>query len=303
MKRTSWLIALLAAAGGFAAAWLLKAPPVTTPASKPKAATGAPAYQATRPLVLTPRSNPSARPGGEANSDPSGEADRRDHLDSTFRRLNDRIGRAKVLRVAEALGLSEAQRGTLEGALGARRQRISAAAATGDPAGEIAAAEEDFARQLEGMLDAEQREALQGYRERMIWNDAATSAHRDIVEVTREIDLSPEQHSAVFEALRKEAFALARSTPRSVLGDRLEGLLQGGFVVAEPGLEAIYNDPETRKDPAVLQQRLAEARRRLAEARTELLKPILTPQQLTHFIAVQEARIQLLQGATVPPPP
>lgn len=300
--KSPWLTTIVALAIGFAAAWLIKSPengpvPEAAPADRKLPREGS------RPLILSVRGDgvSAGQPGAAKAPD---ETVSRTRYDQAFKGVSNRADRARILRVAEALGLNESQHVSLEGLLA--RRRAGFAEASVDPATapeKISVVEEEFEAGVLGLLDANQLEALGRFRERARANEIAAHAHRDMAELAALIDLSDEQHEKAFGAFRQYRGGTIGGGRGSILGESFEQLAGGRVAVADPAMEEAFRGLSASSDPGDFQRRYAEAQRAVNQVKAGLLEPILTPGQLAQYRAALDSHVAMIAAPAEPAEP
>ncbi len=298
--KQSWPIALAALALGFALAWFAKPAPEPSPAAEAPAGRKIP-REGLRPLVLAVRGDKPAAPGESAATE-SSEVRRR--FDNAFKGISNRVDRTRILRIAEALGLNQTQHAAIESLLAKRRSDFAEASVDLETApGKIAALEEEFEAAVLDLLDKNQIEALSRHRERALWNEAAALAHRDMAELSAQIDLSEEQHDKAFAAFLKSRAAHASAGRSSILGESFEQLAGAKVAVMDPALQEAFQGFGASSDPGDFQRRYAEAQRKINEAKLELLEPILTSAQLSQYHAALDSHVAMIGAPPEVPEP
>jgi hypothetical protein len=300
------LIATFAAVAGFALGWLLK------PAGKAGAApvagdevsgqlAGGKSHDRKENLVLKPRGkvNPEA-----VAEDPERAASRVKSRRS-IEGARDRAFNARLARFTEALGLSQEQKDALEALAAGRMEAFESLAGSGRPMAEMVAgaadAERLFMRETEKVLDPEQFDALKAKMEREVEGSIQASALNDLADLSRQIDLSPEQ--------REKAMASLLASSKTAHDQRPEGwqILSESFsVFGGPysdlldDMGGMLGDPDAMKDPQSIFKYQTEARRKDMEQKVSQLSGILTPAQLTQYRAILNSRLTVMEQA--PPP-
>lgn len=296
--KNPWLTAIVFLAIGFAVGWGIKSPEEIQ-APEPGAVNRKLPREGSKPLILSVRDGSTTAPKGDDKE--KAETVSRTRYDQAFKNVSNRADRARIQRLAEALGLNESQHISLDGLLAKRRADF--AQATADPATaaeKISLVEEEFETEVLALLEPRQVEALGQFRERARSNEIAALAHRDMAELTALVDLSGEQHEKAFEAFREYRGGMISEGRSSVLGESFEQLAGGRVAVADPALEEVFRDAPAAREPGDFQRRYAEALKAVAETKEKLLEPILTPAQLTQYRAVLDSYVAMV-GA--PPDP
>lgn len=299
--KNPWLTTIVALAIGFSAAWLIKSPeevraPEAGPVDRKIPREGS------KPLILSVREGAAPVPKGEGNG-PT-ETVSRTRYDQAFKNVSNRADRARIQRLAEALGLNESQHVSLDGLLAKRRADFAQAAADSATAAEkISLVEEEFETEVLGLLEPRQLEALGQFRERARANEIAALAHRDMAELAALVDLSGEQHEKAFDAFRGYRGDMIGGGRSSVLGESFEQLAGGRVAVADPALEEVFRDVQASSEPGDFQRRYAEALKTVAESKENLLAPILTPSQLAQYRAALDSHVAMVGAPPAPADP
>ena len=291
---------------GFAAGWVLKPSPEPQPseitgtadAGKPKRLDSKVRERETGPLILK------ARASGPAEADPE-----RVSADLKFQRefgsATDRAENARLGRLEEALGLSPGQKEMMEVMLANRRdgfrQMSGAGKSQADMVQAAAASEQRFNEEVRNILDPEQVEALDAYRERERDNDIEARAQRDLADLIGQVDLSPAQRDEALEIFRAGSSAAASRRPAGwdLISESL-GMMGGSHVTILEDMGDFLGDPEVMKDPQIVHQRLLESQRGAMTQKISGLTPILTPGQLAQYRATLSARSSFMEQS--PPP-
>ncbi len=303
------LIPIFAAVAGFSAGWLLKPAPDSPDSpvaeTQDKGRTGGKSHDRRgTPLVLKPRGGASGNPEDSASS-PETVAAIINHRKS-FQGALELAENARLSRFAEALGLSPDQKEAISALLAGRRDGFRELAgqrkAPADLVADAANAERIFRQEVEKVLDAEQVAALDAKIQREKENAVQASAYDDLADLSRQIDLSPEQREQALATLLETSQAAHDRRPEgwavmsesfSVLGDQQLGALDD--------IADILHDPEALKNPQALHQFQMEARRKDMERKIAQLSGILTPAQLAQYRSTLNSRLTLIEQA--PPPP
>lgn len=300
------LIAIFTAIAGFALGWLLK--PSGQADLKPAAdagasrqAAGGKSHDRKENLVLKPRGK--VDPEAMA-ADPEAASARID-FQRSIRDARERAAKARLSRFTEALGLSQEQKDAMEALAAGRMEAFQSLAGSGRPAAEMVAgaadAERLFMREAEKILDPEQFDALKAKMEREVEGSIQASALNDLADLSRQIDLSPEQ--------REKAMASLLATSKTAHNQRPEGwqILSESFSIFGGAhsdllddMGGMLSDPEALKDPQSIFKYQTEARRKDVEQKIAQLNGILTPAQLTQYRAILNSRLTVMEQA--PPP-
>lgn len=216
---------------------------------------------------------------------------------------------AKLLRLAEVLGLSDTQVADLKKLIAETRSATVAghpapdagANAILDHYGASGAALE---KSLAALFTPEQTAMFEDLRKRERDNRIEATAQRELGTLTEVTDLSAEQRDQVLAALRKATTTELGSMPAS-LALMLDSSALPLAPVA-PSAQSIQTlrllaESQTPADPATLHAKLIERQRQQLDDRLNLVKDILTPAQLAQYratIAEQHAIHDMMS----PPP-
>lgn len=296
---------------GFAGGWLLKPAP-------PAAATQAPADgnsarqtgaspakssdRESRPLVLKRRGSDAVIEDQKA--DPERVA-AEIAFERGFQNATERAEKARLLRLAEALGLSPEQQATMEVLLANRRDGFRDLQGGGKNPAEIveqaARAERGFQEQVAKLLDPEQAEALSDLRQREQENEVEARAQRDLADLIGLVDLSPEQRDQALATLRNGSAEAIAKRPEgwSVMNETLD-VLGGRTASVFDEMGDFMADPESLTNPAEIHRRLVQSQREATERKLSELAGILTPGQLAQYRATLEARSGFMEQFTPP---
>lgn len=300
------LIATFTAIAGFALGWLSKpGGEAVTPSADSGQASGNVAGGKSRErkenLVLKPRGavNPES-----VEADPEKAASRMDSR-RAVEGARERTSKARLSRFTEALGLSQEQKDAMEALAAARSEAFQSLAGSGRPVSEMVAAAADserlFMREAERILDPEQFGALTAKIEREKEGSIQASALNDLADLSRQIDLSPEQ--------RDRAMASMLEASKTAYNQRPEGwqILSESFSVFDSShskvlddMSGLLSDPEAMRDPQTIFKYQTEARRKDMEEKLSQLNGILTPGQLNQYRAILSSRLTVTEQA--PPP-
>jgi len=315
MKSTALLLpatALLGFAGGW---WLKPAPPAASarPAMADRddarptpAAAGKSREREARSLILKRRGSAAQASIEDQQADPERVAAEID-FERSFQNAADRTEKARLVRLAEALGLSPEQQATMEVLLANRRDGFRDIQQTGKSPAEIldqaARAERGFEEQVAKLLDPEQAAALAGLRERQRDNEIEARAQRDLADLIDLVDLSPEQRDQALAALRGGSADAVAKRPAgwSVMNESLD-VLGGRSASVFDQMGDFMADPEALSNPTEIHRRLVESQRQATDRKLRELAAILTPGQLAQYRATLEARSGFMEQFTPPAP-
>ena len=295
----SVVLPLVATVVGFCLGWLVKpqSEPVIT--QRPLATSQtpkAPAKPALEPPVQPPP-GPALRPGAAGKPD------------AEFReKAGTARNSAKMLRFAEALGLSAAQQEDLTQLIdGSLKPASTGQAARPVGAGEVldqfAARAAALEQGLAKLLTPEQSAAFAELRQRERDNRVETTAQRELGNLTEVTDLTAEQRDKVLALLRTSSAAEAGAIPPSLALILDSSVLPLGSDA--PSAQSIENLSQLAAalapgDPAAPHAKLIENQRRELDERLNRLKDVLTPAQVAQYraaIAEQHA----IQDTMMPP--
>ncbi len=302
-----------AALVGFASGWLLKPSaekPAETTAGLESEASRRPGVRDTktrereeRPLVLKPRG--SAVKIEEMEADPE-TTEAHEKFRRAFGDATERADRARLDRLAEALGLSPEQKATLEVMMANRRDGFRSMSGQGKTAPEMVEQASGAARRFEEdvkkILDPEQVGALADLRQREKDNDAEAGAQRDLADLIGQVDLSPSQRDQALEVLRAGSIESAAKRPEgwSLMNESMN-VMGGAYTSILEDMGEFMDDPEAMKNPQEIQRRLIEAKHAEMERKLSALSSILTPGQLAQYRANLSARTSFMEQAGPPP--
>lgn len=284
--KTTTLLATGTALAGFALGWALK--PAAPAAGSTTSAPVPP--RAGKGELIAPGQHPAAKLAireapaeGEVEGDPDAVALQR-RLESNFHSLKNRRDRAKLLRLSEALGLTEEQEKAIAGLLEKRTGGFNPYGGDltkpGDALAEAAHAEGDFEQSLRALLDPDQLARLDAYKARESDNRIEAAAQAELARVTTNVDLSADQRQAALEVFRESSRTDVADDPAGwhLLED--SSSMASGNRQAMRRLRDLFSDPSVANDPKKLQEALNDAQKEAAQQKVELLEEILTPAQL-----------------------
>lgn len=271
--KTQLIFPIATAFLGFAAGWLLKPGASPAPAivsqPPPRPERQAPAAPEAEPPPVTGRSTPSDRQSRTFEAP-------KPTLDGIQSRDD-----AKFARLVEALSLNEDQQKILSDAVKQAEATLNPETRL-DPELVLEAALEAAStveKALAASLTPEQAAAFQALRERAKQNTIENNSQRQISDLSKITDLSPEQRDQMLGAVRDELAARYQSRPAGLdLMMESSVLPLGGTFVSESGVERmLFNkaQPEgTDRDVA-----FTELQKKNLDAEFERYKPFLTPAQ------------------------
>lgn len=299
--------ALLAFAGG----WLLKptpqaattqAPAEGTPSRPPGASPAKSRDRESRPLVLKRRGDDAVIEDQKADPE---RAAAEIAFERGFQNATERAEKARLMRIAEALGLSPEQQATMEVLLANRRDGFRDLQGGGKNPAEIveqaARAERGFQEQVAKLLDPEQAAALSDLRQREHDNEVEARAQRDLADLIGLVDLSPEQRDQALATLRNGSAEAIAKRPEgwSVMNETLD-ILGGQTASVFEDMGDFMADPESLTNPGEIHRRLVQSQRDATERKLRELAGILTPGQLAQYRATLEARAGFMEQFTPP---
>jgi len=216
---------------------------------------------------------------------------------------------AKMLRLAEVLGLTDAQQADLVKLIAASQQ-AAAAGQPAQPAGASAVLDQFVARAaaleqgLATLLTPEQSAAFDALRKREGDNRNETTAQRELANLTEVTDLSAAQRDKILAQLRQAGADDLAAVPASLALVLDSSVLPLG--AQAPSAQSIQTLRQLTagaapEDPLALHAKLIASQRRQLDARLTLLKDVLTPAQLAQYQATV-AEQYAIQDAMNPPP-
>ncbi|MCX6874233.1 MAG: hypothetical protein NTW21_10565 [Verrucomicrobia bacterium] len=290
--KPSLTIPVLTTLIGFGLGWMAK--PSANPAPGPTSAATC-LHQATdreSPAVVPPTSPPPppSPPRPDVRPNAGGPAA---EVQDDSARSTEPGNAAKMLRLAEALGLSDEQQADLKHIIAESLKAFNA----GNPAqppranamlDQFASSATAIEKSLGTLLTPEQCTAFAQLRKRQLDNRIETRAQRDLGSLTEVTDLSPEQRDQVLAQLRQSTAAElgAMPAPLALILDS-SVLPLGSLAPSEQSIQTLRQlaDSQTPDNPAALHAKLVDNQRRTLDARLRLLKDILTPAQLAQYQA------------------
>jgi rubrerythrin len=286
--KPSLVLPILATLIGFGLGWLVKPAPSPSGAATPSRAATASASPAGVAQNPNPAPAMPARPvraaaaKGSAATAPGGAEEFTDPKDA-----------AKMLRLVEALGLSEAQQADLKKIIAESRKSL-VAGETGLPAGSPdlltlqSSSGEALETALAALLTPEQSSAFAELRKRERDNRIEVRAQRELGQLLEMTDLSADQRAKVLGQLSESAATELASIPSSLALLLDSSMLPlGPQAVSEQTIRTLREiaDAQDLSDPAAVHAKLIESQRRKLDERLKLLKDILTPAQVAQYQA------------------
>ena len=302
------VIPIVAAMGGFGLGWLAKPAGDGTPATPPAVAT--------LPGKVTAKPDPAARPSRGESAPPARVSSVREPASegasagAAEPAGNVSAGKnaAKMLRLAEAVGLSDAQQADLKKLIAESQKAFIAShpapsAGVNETLDHFAASGAALEKGLAALLTPEQSRAFEDLRKRERDNRIETTAQRELGNLTEVTDLTAEQRDKVLALLRTSSAAEAGAIPPSLALILDSSVLPLGSDA--PSAQSIENLSQLAAalapgDPAAPHAKLIENQRRELDERLNRLKDVLTPAQVAQYraaIAEQHA----IQDTMMPP--
>lgn len=205
--------------------------------------------------------------------------------------------RAKLVRMAEALGLTTEQLDQFEGLLAEQLQHPVQSGPGDSPKARLekmAESAKAFDTKFRALLSPEQTAALETLGARQAENRSVARVQRELADFISKVDVSPEQREAVAEVLSNFA-----ATETSKLPPGAELLMESSYLPSAVGaindssiesMMAMGDDAASVLDPIAAGRKIGELQRERTLARATALEGILTPAQLTQYRAVAEAQ-------------
>lgn len=231
-------------------------------------------------------------------------------LERAFREAGSVRDRAKLLRMAEALGLSTEQIDRFDALLAEQRLQPSESTQGLSPKARLekmAQTAQAFDSKFRAILGPEQTAALDALRARQMENRVESKAQRELADFMGKVDLSQEQREAVADVLRVSAAKDSAKLPAGVDLLMESSYLPSGLgSISDRSVEAmlaIGDDAATAMDPKAVGLMMADQQREKVLSQAKLLEEILTPAQLAQYRAVAEAQSAFQEaGVAVPKP-
>lgn len=273
------LLPAIAAAIGFSIAWIAKPsspPPASTPAAESKAGP----KKSERGNSSRPRSSSiSERRPTEVNAGDFPLTD----LAAQGPKTREE---AKMLRLAEALGLASDQQAQI---LKLIEESNAAANDTIPILEDLTTRGRKIEETLATFLDAEQLAKFEELRVRERENRIENRSQSALMQVIREIDLSPGQREEALARLRQAEKTRIQTIPAaatlllntSVLPTGAKGMsIEGLMALAQAA------HPATQVDPANAQQQILQHQRQKLEDKLKCFDGIFTPAQMGQYHAI-----------------
>jgi len=297
------LIPIGTAVAGFALAWLVKPSPESGASPSllqsdrgKRAGSGPDTGDSGRDHGSRPVLNRPALPGLDPGAPDQALLAR---VDRAFKDAASQRERAKLIRLTEAVGLTDEQLDQFEALLAERRHQppipgFNSGVSPKETLDRATEAAKAFDAKFRALLTPDQALALSGYRERQEDNRAEARAQRELSDVIDRIDVTPQQRQSVLEVLKASAAAEQAKLPEGA-GLLLESspTMMGGGAFSQQSIDAMTllgNDPEVAKDPLALSRKMQERQHEQMMARAESLATILTPAQMIQYRAAIDSQ-------------
>ena len=274
--KSSYLLPAVAAIVGFAAAWIAKP-------TGPGPSVSAPTFQEEK-AQATNRTRVDRQPtasGKNPKEVSAGDFPLGDQAELGPKSREE----AKMMRLAEALGLSVGQQSEIIALI---EEAQSMAIDEGPVIEEFSARGKIVEDGLGKILSAGQLAKFQEVRDRERENRHEVQAQKLLTQTMEEIDLSPEQRANVLERLRQKSKADLQSIPAaaSLLFDK-SLLPTGGKELSAEGILALVQmgEPTDLNDPEEAYDRVVNRHREELEKILECFDGILNPAQMGQFQA------------------
>ncbi len=297
--KSQYLFSAATAVLGFAVAWLVK--PAAAPALPPGETTVE--QQANR---TGERPGRDSRPTQAAGRPPAEVKAGDFPLAEQYEKGPKTKQEAKMLRLAEALGLSIDQQGAIASLMDKIKNDKSE---TGSVIMDLTKRGNDVEAGLRELLTPEQFAKFQDVRDRQRDNGVEVRAQQLLTQVMQDADISPGQREEALARLRQKARVDLQTIPASaslLLDSSLlptgeqELSAEGVLTLAKMGEE-----PVELLDPEVAHQKVIEKQKAELEEMLRCFDGILSPGQMGQYqarIAEQRAMIQRVAMARPPPP-
>jgi hypothetical protein len=277
--KTQYLFPIVAAAIGFSIAWIAKPTPTPTTATTGHGASD-PAGPRARPDSKRPR--PDSIAGKRPVEVQPGEFPLADLAENGPKTRSE----AKMLRLAEALGLSIDQQGEIIRII----EDTKAEAKSGTPVIEdLTIRGRKVEEALSKILDPEQYAKFQEIRVRERDNRVEMAAQRSLAQVLNEIDLSPGQRDEALARLRQAEKENIQAVPSAAtLLLRTSVLPTDSKELTMDGLLAIskLENAAPPEDLGVARQQFIHSQKQAIEIKLRSFEGILSPAQMGQFQAI-----------------
>ncbi len=277
--KSQYLLPAIAAAIGFSIAWIAKPSAASAP-SPPAAESKAGSKKSERGESSRPRSSSiSERRPAEVRAGDFPLTD----LAAQGPKTREE---GKMLRLAEALGLSADQQAQI---LKLIEESVAAANDTVPILEDLTTRGRKVEETLATFLDAEQLAKFEELRVRERENRIETRSQSALMQVIREIDLSPGQREEALARLRQAEKTRIQTIPAaatlllntSVLPTGAKGMsIEGLMALAQSA------DPAIQVNPANAQQQMLDRQRQKLEEKLKCFDGIFTPGQMGQYHAI-----------------
>jgi len=301
------LLASITAVCGFALGWAVKPAPKSD-AQETESEVDAASHQSGRiSEAELARANRESEPGVTrpvSDTLPDVPPDSPDAFaglaDRAFKDAAFQRDRGKLLRLAEALGLTNEQIKQLETMLVQQRRAASPLGPTSpnrDPKETLetlirSAKEADD--QFKATLTPQQVAALEALRTRQRENQTETRAQNELSQLTSRLDLTPSQRESALQVLRAQSAKTQEKFPEGseLISESSLLPLLGAGQFATGSVEAmtlLASDPPSSNDPLSRMEKMEEIQLKQMHERLAGLSKILTPAQLDQYRVAMEA--------------
>jgi hypothetical protein len=297
---TRTLVLIAVAAAGFALGWGFKPTTQTgSVAASDEAILGARGNGGMEQIRSGHSSRPVISKAVAAPIMPSAAvaAARQPELEKAFRSASSVRDRAKLIRMAEALGLSAEQLDQFDALLAEQRERPVENGPGLTPKARLekmAESAKAFDARFRALLGPQQTAALDGLRARQVENRTEARAQRELADFIDRVDVSAEQREAVAGVLRKSAAAESAKLPAGVDLLMETGIFPSGVgSISDRSISAMValgDDHAALTDPSAVSRKMNDLQREKVLSRALVLEGILTPAQLAQYRAVAEAQ-------------
>lgn len=208
--------------------------------------------------------------------------------------------RGKLLRLAEALGLTDEQIQQLEAMLAQQRRAPSplgppnANRDSKETLETLIRSAKEADDQFRATLTPPQVKALDALRARQRENQAETRAQKDLSELTGRLDLTPAQREAALQVLRDQSTRMQEKFAEGseLISESSLLPLLGSGQYATASVEAmtlLANDPPSSNDPRARMEKMEEIQQKQMQERLAGLSKVLTPAQLDQYRVAMDA--------------
>lgn len=223
-------------------------------------------------------------------------------LSNAFQNAASQRDRAKLIRMSEALNLSEDQIARVDALIAEQRQNNTTpiGPGAGMSAAETLAKATEIAQALDAkfreILTPEQSAALDTLQTRQQENRAEARAQRELSDAIDRIDVNPAQREAMLEVLRTSVADDLSQLPASTnLLSESNLLGAGSTMFSDRTLEtmSLMGDANIASDPMAVSRKMQEIQRARIAKRADALAEILTPGQLQQYRAATEGKASI----------